>query len=331
MDAPQSAFRSEAQKPVLAYPASCGVLSGTNFHRLVHTRSGEWAMPVGSERDWPDLPCSIERFLKPHVIEFARPLPTRALDEYEEEEVEELESNPDVTIRNGRVEFRAGILLSEIYAGPGTNSCAGRERSEVRATLPSQEGRPGGRMMSLRSWPILALLAGSCAWAQQADENVALAERFVRAAELHEQSAMRDFACTADKRRERQARNQRRSIRMHRADQPVPISCPSWRRCAIAQLDDRGNAGSDQTSLNPRAARSTVQMSAVKSARAGRSEIRRWPCRTSRRRNTVAVNKFGTTKLYQKLIDEAVMSRSAVARPLIQARIVEIMQRCRGS
>ena len=109
-------FPLGSREPVLAYPSRDGTLSGIDFHRLVRTRSGEWAIPVGSERDWPDLPCSVERFLEPHVIKFALALPTRALDEYEEEEIEELESNPDVTIRNRLVEFRAGILLSEIYA-----------------------------------------------------------------------------------------------------------------------------------------------------------------------------------------------------------------------
>jgi hypothetical protein len=104
------------REPVLAYPSRYGTLSGFEFHRLVRTRAGEWAIPVGSESDLPSLPCSSERFLKPHVIEFARPRPTRALDEYDEDEIKELESNPDVTIRNGIVEFRAGILLSEIYA-----------------------------------------------------------------------------------------------------------------------------------------------------------------------------------------------------------------------
>jgi hypothetical protein len=101
---------------VLAYPSRYGTLSAANIHRLVRTRSGEWAMPVGSEGDLPYLPCSVERFLKPHAIEFARPRPTRALGEYDEDEIEELEANPDVTIRNGMVEYRAGILLSEIYA-----------------------------------------------------------------------------------------------------------------------------------------------------------------------------------------------------------------------
>jgi hypothetical protein len=103
-------------KPVLAYPSRYGTLSAANIHRLVRTGSGEWAMPVGSEGDLPYLPCRVERFLKPHAIEFARPRPTRALGEYDEDEIEELEANPDVTIRNGMVEYRAGILLSEIYA-----------------------------------------------------------------------------------------------------------------------------------------------------------------------------------------------------------------------
>lgn len=109
-------FPLGSRQLVLAYPTRYGTLSGLNVQRLVRTRAGEWALPVGSERDYPDLPCSIERFLKPHAIEFASPQPTRALDEYDEDEIEELESNPDVTIRNGIVSFRAGIQLSDIYA-----------------------------------------------------------------------------------------------------------------------------------------------------------------------------------------------------------------------
>ena len=109
-------FPLGSQKPVLAYPSGYGTLSGGNILRLVRTRSGEWAIPVGVEDDMPHLPCSAEWFLKPHAIEFARPLPTRALDEYGKKDIRELESNPDVTIRNGMVELRAGILLSEIYA-----------------------------------------------------------------------------------------------------------------------------------------------------------------------------------------------------------------------
>lgn len=109
-------FPLGSRQPVLAYPTRYGTLSALGVQRLVRTRAGEWALPVGSERDYPDLPCSIERFLKPHAIEFAGPQPTRALEEYDEDEIEELESNPDVTVRNKIVAFRAGILLSEIYA-----------------------------------------------------------------------------------------------------------------------------------------------------------------------------------------------------------------------
>jgi hypothetical protein len=104
------------RQPVLAYPERYGVISGTSMHRLFRTRAGEWALAVGAETDLPWLPCSSERLLKPRLIEFAKPTPSRALDEYDEEGLEELRANPDVTIRGGRVHLRAGILLSDIYA-----------------------------------------------------------------------------------------------------------------------------------------------------------------------------------------------------------------------
>jgi hypothetical protein len=104
------------RQPVLAYPERYGVISGTSMHRLFRTRAGAWALAVGAESDMPWLPCSSEQFLKPHPIEFAKPTPSRALDEYEEEGVEELRANPHVTLRDGRAHVRAGILLSDIYA-----------------------------------------------------------------------------------------------------------------------------------------------------------------------------------------------------------------------
>ena len=180
--------------------------------------------------------------------------------------------------------------------------------------------------MSLRSWPILALLAGSCAWAQQADENVALAERFVRAAELHEQSAM-GLRMTADKPRNEGKINDAQFACIKQINGADFMSVMT--QIAIAQLTTAEMQEAISFFESP-GGKKYLQMSAVKSAeRAGvKSEVA-MPDFSPKEYD--AVNKFGTTKLYQKLINEAVMSRSAVARPLIQARIVEIMQRCRGS
>jgi hypothetical protein len=41
---------------------------------------------------------------------------TRAIGDYEPEDLEELRKNPDVTLRGDVVHLRAGVLLSEIYA-----------------------------------------------------------------------------------------------------------------------------------------------------------------------------------------------------------------------
>jgi hypothetical protein len=103
-------------QPVLAYPERWGSLGRYGYTRLYRTRSGEWAMPVGSEWDLPDLPCSAEEYLKPHPVDFQPPLPTRLLEEYDDQRAAELRRNPDVTIRGAEVQFRAGILLSELYA-----------------------------------------------------------------------------------------------------------------------------------------------------------------------------------------------------------------------
>lgn len=101
---------------VLAYPKRHGVLGGRAYQRLYRTKQGEWAVPVGADADRPELPCSAEDMLLPHPIEFARPHPTRAIGDYEPEDLEELRKNPDVTLRGDIVHFRAGVLLSEIYA-----------------------------------------------------------------------------------------------------------------------------------------------------------------------------------------------------------------------
>lgn len=101
---------------VLAYPERWGVLGGGSYQRLARTRQGDWALPVGAEADMPWLPCSSERMLAVQPLDFARPHPKRKLAHYEPEDIEELHKNPHVTIRDGVVHFRAGVLLSEIYA-----------------------------------------------------------------------------------------------------------------------------------------------------------------------------------------------------------------------
>ncbi len=103
------------REPVLAYPERWGGLDRNSWHTLHKTREGEWALPVGAEFEKPWLPCSAERFLEPHPIDFQRPV-TRALDRYDEGDQEELRANPGVTIQGAVVHIRSGILLSEIYA-----------------------------------------------------------------------------------------------------------------------------------------------------------------------------------------------------------------------
>jgi hypothetical protein len=101
---------------VLAYPERHGTLNARAYQRLFRTRQGEWAVPVGADVDRPGLPCSAEAMLSPHPVEFARPYPTRSLGKYEPEDLEQLRKNPQVTIRGDVVHYRAGVLLSEIYA-----------------------------------------------------------------------------------------------------------------------------------------------------------------------------------------------------------------------
>jgi len=181
-------------------------------------------------------------------------------------------------------------------------------------------------MVSLRSWSILALLAGSCAWAQQTNESGTLAERFVRALELDEQAAM-GLRASADKPRNEGKINDDEFACIKRVNGADFM--PVMTQIATAQL----TAAEMQEAISffeTPGGKKYLQMSAVKSAeRAGVKTELAMPDFTPKEYN--AVNKFGTTKLYQKLINEAVMTRSAVARPLIQARIMEIMQRCRSS
>lgn len=103
------------RQPVLAYPERWGSLGRNAWNTLHKTRSGEWAIPVGAETDRPWLPCSAEQFIEVHAIEFSRPV-TRPLARYEEEDLEELRSNPHVTIDGNVVHIRGGVLLSEVYA-----------------------------------------------------------------------------------------------------------------------------------------------------------------------------------------------------------------------
>ena len=103
------------RQPVLAYPERWGSLGRNSWNTLHKTRSGEWAIPVGAEIDGPELPCDAEEFLEIHPIEFSRPV-TRPLARYEGQDLEELRSNPNVSIDGSVVHIRGGVLLSEIYA-----------------------------------------------------------------------------------------------------------------------------------------------------------------------------------------------------------------------
>ena len=102
------------RQPVLAYPERWGSLEPHSWTTLHKTRAGEWAIPVGAEIDRPWLPCSAEDFLEYGPLDFSRPV-TRPLARYEGEDLEELRSNPDVTIDGEVVQIRGGVLLSAIY------------------------------------------------------------------------------------------------------------------------------------------------------------------------------------------------------------------------
>jgi len=178
-------------------------------------------------------------------------------------------------------------------------------------------------MVSIRSWVILAVLAGSYAWAQPADEKTALAERFVRAAEQHEQSAM-GLRMLADKLRNEGKINDAQFACMKKVDGADFL--PVMTQIATVQL----TAAEMQEAIGffeSSGGKKYLQMSAMKSAeKAGVKPEIEMPDFTPKEYE--AVNDFGTTKLYQKLVNEAVMTRSAAARPLIQARTTEIMQGC---
>jgi len=181
-------------------------------------------------------------------------------------------------------------------------------------------------MASRRLWLLLAVLTGSYASAQQADDGVALAERFVRAMELHEQSAM-GLRMSADKPRNEGKINEAQFACIKRVNGADFIAVMT--QIATAQLTPAEMQEAIGFFESP-AGKKYLQMSAVKSAeRAGMKPEMAMPDFTPK--ENAAVNKFGTTKLYQKLVNEAVMTRSAMARPLIQAKATEIMNRCRGA
>ena len=178
-------------------------------------------------------------------------------------------------------------------------------------------------MASLRSWPVLAVLAGSCAFAQPADEGAALAGQFVRALELHEQSAM-GLRMAADTLRKDGKINdvQAGCIKQSKSAEFLPVMV----QIATAQL----TAEEMQEAIlffESSGGKKYLQMSAAKTAeRVGvKSEVA-MPDFTPQ--EYAAVNEFGTTKLYEKLVTQAVMTRSTVARPLLQAKTIELIQRC---
>jgi hypothetical protein len=178
-------------------------------------------------------------------------------------------------------------------------------------------------MVLRRMGSMLVVLAGSCAFAQSPDDSAALAGRFVRAMELHEHLAQ-GLRMSADKLRSEGKINDVQSdcLKQTKSAEFQPV----MEKIANAQL----TAAEMQEAIRffeSSAGKKYLQMSVVKNAEmVGVKSAAEMPDFT--REEYDAANEFGTTKLYQKLVNESLMSRSAVARPLLQATTMEIIQRC---
>jgi hypothetical protein len=102
--------------PVIASVSDMGwgVVYLRDHKQLARTREREWAIPIATRGDLPDLPCSAERLLVSHAIDFMPPGPRRALDTYTEIERAALATNPRAHVDGDYVHIGSGVSLAEV-------------------------------------------------------------------------------------------------------------------------------------------------------------------------------------------------------------------------